>query len=276
MKTLMATGGSAHSDVALQFGAHLIQTGRTTDTPTVLCVARHDYDRAHAETVLAQACQFLGAICAKVDTKIRVGHPAEEIVREAEEGNFGLLILGEKQHHDLKTRFLLGSTAVRVVEHAPCPVIIAKGKIEPLHHILLCDSGLHTPALVNRFTIQLDNLIKGDEEITILHVMSQMSAGPGVTGKDLQANTQDLITNHTPEGELLERDREILQYLNIRCHPKVRHGFVVDEILQEAKEQDYNLVVIGAFRGQGWRQILLDDLAHQIITKVDRPVLVVR
>jgi nucleotide-binding universal stress UspA family protein len=106
--------------------------------------------------------------------------------------------------------------------------------------------------------------------------MSQMSAGPGVTGEDLQANTQQLIAKHTPEGELLERDREILQHLNVTCHPKVRHGFVVDEILQEAKERDYSLVVIGAFRGQGWRRIMLDDLTHQIIAKVDRPVLVVR
>ena len=276
MKTLIATGGSAHSDIALHFGAHLIQTGRTSGTPTVISVARHEYDRAHAETVLARACQTLGATCAKVDTKIRVGHPAEEIVREAEEGNFRLLILGEKQHHDLKTRFLLGSTAVRVVEHAPCPVVIAKGKIGPLNHILLCDSGVQDSSLVYRFSDQLGNLIKGNEEITVLHVMSQISAGPGVLGQDLQANTQELINNHTREGELLEHDREVLQHLKVPCHPKVRHGFVVDEILQEAQEQDYSLVVIGAFRGQGWRRILLDDLAHQIITKVDRPVLVVR
>jgi nucleotide-binding universal stress UspA family protein len=276
MKTLMATGGSAHSDVALQFGAHLIQTGRTQDSPTVLSVARHEYDRVHAEAVLARACEMLGTICVKVDTKIRVGHPAEEIVREAEEGNFELLILGEKQHHDLKTRFLLGSTAVRVVEHAPCPVIIAKGKVGPLHQILLCDSGVQDASLVCRFAAQLSNLIKGDEEITVLHVMSQISAGPGVVGQDLQANTEELIENHAREGQLLEYDREILHHLKASCYPKVRHGFVVDEILQEAKEQDYSLVVIGAFRGQGWRRIFLDDLAHQIITKVDRPVLVVR
>ena len=37
------------------------------------------------------------------------------------------------------TRFL-GSTATRVIEQAPCPVIIAKGGPGPVHRILLCDS----------------------------------------------------------------------------------------------------------------------------------------
>jgi nucleotide-binding universal stress UspA family protein len=51
---------------------------------------------------------------------------------------------------------------------------------------------------------------------------------------------------------------------------------VVNEILAEVRENSCDLVVIGAHRGQGWRRILLDDLAHQIIAGVDRPVLVVR
>ena len=54
------------------------------------------------------------------------------------------------------------------------------------------------------------------------------------------------------------------------------HGLVVDEILAEARDGDYDLVVIGTHRGEGWRRILLDDLAHQIIAQVDRPVLIVR
>ena len=50
----------------------------------------------------------------------------------------------------------------------------------------------------------------------------------------------------------------------------------LDEILAEARDGDYDLVVIGAHRGEAWRRILLDDLAHQIIVQLDRPVLVVR
>lgn len=60
------------------------------------------------------------------------------------------------------------------------------------------------------------------------------------------------------------------------ARPNVRHGRVVDEILAESRAEDYDLVVIGAHRGEGWRRILLDDLAQQLITQIDRPVLVVR
>jgi nucleotide-binding universal stress UspA family protein len=56
----------------------------------------------------------------------------------------------------------------------------------------------------------------------------------------------------------------------------VRHGLVVDEILAEAQRGDYDLVVIGAYRSEGWQRILLDDQAHKIIVQLDRPVLVVR
>jgi nucleotide-binding universal stress UspA family protein len=106
--------------------------------------------------------------------------------------------------------------------------------------------------------------------------MSQMTAGPGVRGKQLRASAEELIQEHTPEGELLERDMEILEQLNLRAQPKIRHGLVVDEILEEARSGNYDLVVIGAHRGAGWERFLLDDLAYQIIEQMNHPVLVVR
>jgi nucleotide-binding universal stress UspA family protein len=56
----------------------------------------------------------------------------------------------------------------------------------------------------------------------------------------------------------------------------VRHGLVVEEILDEAHAGNYDLVVIGAHHYEGWTSFLLDNLARQIITQMDRPVLLVR
>ena len=276
MKILMATGGSPHSEAALGFGSCILHSCRSEKAVTVLTVIKRETDYAQANLILTHARQFLATVSQTVQTKVRVGHPAEEIIREAEEGGYELLIVGEREQHKFMTRFLLGSTASRVVEHAPCPVIVAKGQIGTIHRLLLCDSDVDNPSLLNRFIGQLAALIRGDETITILHVMSQIGAGPGVAGAQLRAEADKLMAEHTPEGKLLERDVQILEELGVHPRPKVRHGLVVDEILAEAREGNYNLVVIGANPGQGWRRILLDDLAHQIIVKMDRPILVVR
>jgi len=274
MKILVATGGSPHSELAIRFSAQMAD--RAGEPLTILTVNKPGADYAQSEATLKRAIDLLKLPPAKLRTRIRVGHPAEEIIREAEEGRYRLVIVGDRQHGGLVTRFRLGATAERVVEHAPCPVIIVKGQIGPIRRVLLCDSGLKEPALPGRFMAQFGPLLADDRAITVLHVMSQMTAGPGVPDEQLRAGAEQLIEKNTPEGELLERDLQLLARLKVRPRPKVRHGLVVDEILAEARSGAYDLVVIGAHRGQGWRRILLDDLAHQIIQQMDRPVLVVR
>ncbi len=74
----------------------------------------------------------------------------------------------------------------------------------------------------------------------------------------------------------MEHDIEELEEHDVQPHVIVRHGWVVDEIADEARQGDYGLVVIGAHRTEGWRRFLLDDLARQIILQCDRPVLVVK
>lgn len=103
----------------------------------------------------------------------------------------------------------------------------------------MCDSGAEYPSALGRFTAQLANQLEAEEEVTVLHVMSQMSAGPGVRGQRLRPGVGELITEHTPEGQLLEAIMEILEQPGIILRPKVRRGMVVDEILVQAKAGDY-------------------------------------
>lgn len=305
MRVLIATNGSSRSEAALQLGAQIAQGGR--EPLTILTVIKHEADRppAPVDVILARACEIVRPQFPDVRTRVRIGHPATEIVREAEEGGYDVVIVGERPNRNLMARFLLGSTAVRVVEHAPCAVIVAKGRIGPLRCVLLCDSGSTDPlvglpvaslpstapptaspgmrgtggarpTVLSRFTELPADMLDGTGECVVLHVMSQISAGPGVKGKQLRSDTEELLQERAPEGLLLQRDVEALDRLGIRARAKVRHGLVVEEILEEVRNGDYDLVVIGAYRGHGWQRILLDDLAHRLVVELDRPVLVVR
>ena len=275
MKILVATGGAAHSEKAVRMSRLVARA--TGAALTILAVSKEaNAGVAAAEKIVAAAQASLGEMPGRVETKVRIGHPAEQILREAEEGQYNLVIVGEKERHHLVTRFLLGSTAERVVEHAPCPVLIAKVEVKPIRRILLCDSGAADPPLLTRLMAQLGDFIEGQEDITILHVMSQMSAGPGVRGAALRADAESLIEAESPEGVLLERDVEFLEEWHAHAEPLVRHGQVVEEIVDEADCGEYDLLVIGGHRAEGWQRLLLDDLAHKILVQVALPVLVVR
>jgi nucleotide-binding universal stress UspA family protein len=292
MRILIATNGSSQSEMALQFAAQLAR--RAAEPPTVLMVIRPESGcpPLQAEAILARARNFLEPQVSSVRSKVRFGQPATEIIREAAEGGYDLLIVSGTHDRNPLRRLLAGSVALRVVEHAPCPVLVAKGKAEPIRRILLCDSGASVPSAVlstdrstgvrpgasvlGRFTAQLAELLEGKEEVTILHVMSQMGAGPGVQGKQLRASVEELITERAPEGRLLEQDIHVLEQSGVYPHPKIRYGLVVDEILREARCGGYDLVIIGAHPEQGWQRILLEDLARKIVVHLDRPVLVVK
>lgn len=274
MPVLVAVGGGAQSTATLTFAAHL--TSLIGSELVLLTVVKREQQRGAAEAAQQRAAFVLEPLVGKYRTLIRVGHPAEEILAEAEGRRYQVAVVGENQQPGFLTRFVLGSTALRVVEHAPCPVAVVKGQISSVRRILICDSGLTAPSLIDRTAVQLPKVLAGANDITVLHVMSQMSAGPGIDGHLLRADAGKLIEEHAPEGELLMHDMQSLQHRGYPSTPKVRHGRVVDEILAEAREGEYDLVIIGAHAGTGWRRILLDDIAHEVVVGLDRPVLVVR
>ena len=274
MRLLIAIGTTPHWEATLIFGGYIAQ--RLDPQPTILTVIEQQSDRPAANAFLAQAAETLAPFSQTVHRLVRVGQPVEEIIREAKDGGYGLVVLGERKRRGLISRFQSRSTAVQVVGNAPCSALIVKGTIRPLRKLLLCEGGDKSNSLVRRLVDQLSGLVAGKEEITVLHVMSQIGAGPGVRGKQLRASAQELIEEHSPEGQVLESDMQVLTERCTHCRPKVRHGLVVDEILAEARSGDYDLVVIGAHPGEGWQRFLLSDLASQIIIRIDRPILIMQ
>lgn len=55
--------------------------------------------------------------------KVIAGVAYEEILKEAEEGNYDMIVIGQRGFTKVK-RFFLGSVAYRVVSDAVCPVLI--------------------------------------------------------------------------------------------------------------------------------------------------------
>ncbi len=272
MRVLIAVDHSPQADAAVQKAAQLTQAFAVT--PTVLTVVRRPDDLPEARALQERIKPRLNGK-GPVQTRIRVGNAAEEIVREADEGHYDLIILGDRSQRNLLAR-LWGSITQKVIEHVHVPVLVAKGGAPLPKKILLCDSGMAEGSLLSRLTHSTPELLTPDVTVTVLHVMSQISAGPGVSGQQLRANAEELIRAHTPEGEILENDLHVLEAVGVSAVTlKIRHGLVVDEIIAEADGGNYDLVVIGSHRHEGWGRYLLDNISTQVILDLDRPVLVI-
>ncbi|EJU9614673.1 MULTISPECIES: universal stress protein [Pseudomonas] len=59
-------------------------------------------------------------------THVSVGRPAEQIVRYAEEHAIDHIVIGHRGHSGFE-RWLLGSVARQVIDHAPCAVTVIRG-----------------------------------------------------------------------------------------------------------------------------------------------------
>ena len=272
MRVLLCTDGSPEAAQAVRFGASFACS--VADAIELLGVVE---DHADAESLIATALAGLGeelsSIGLSCPTRVRRGHAAEQILDEAETWQADLVIIGQLGRRGL-TRFIMGSTATRIVQYAKCSVLLVRGQRTRLQKVLVCtaggEPGLRDVALAG----QLASLAQA--QVTVLHVMSQVALTERGYQPELEARASDLIARRTPEGLHLQAALKTLQTLNVECRAKVRHGLVVDEIMAEAKEGDYDLLAIGAHLAQGLSRWLLDNITQHLLEGIQRPVLVVR
>jgi len=272
MKILIPVDGTNASVPVIMQGGFVARTFGVR--PTLLAVVRSAHKRQEGHYILDHAQRVLRDINIEAETKIRFGRPALELPAELEEGNYDLVVMGKLSKLSWFERFG-GDPAWALLSTMPTALLFAKGVSDDFDRILLCDSLGWDGTLVGVLNKRFPQLFKGKREFTILHVMSQIGAQPGVKSWELRASAEELIGAGTIEGERIKEELGALkERLRVQVKPKVRHGPVVEEIMAEAEIGGYDLIVVGAHHGTGWQRFLLENLASRIIAASRKPVLV--
>jgi nucleotide-binding universal stress UspA family protein len=271
MKILMCTDGSSYAAEALRFGAPIAREAR--HRVTLLGVVERADEERKVTRMLERTSNALCRDVPHIDSLIRRGHAAEEILKETEENEYDLVIVGSRGRRGI-TRFLLGSTAARLARYCPSPVLIVKGKRRRLSKMLVCTGAAEAGEKDTAFAARIAALTGAS--VTVLHVMSQLPLAPECEVSDLENSTEALLKTDAREAVHLRKDLQLLANLEVEGKAKVRHGLVVDEILAEAREGAHDLIVIGTHVASGIQHFMLADTTEQIVIGSDRPVLVVR
>jgi nucleotide-binding universal stress UspA family protein len=268
----MCSDGSSHSEQSARFAAYLLKAPE--NQVTLFGAIENEREAGMIKHSLDLLFARLRPARSEITIKTARGHAAEEILTEAEDGDYDLIVIGSRGRRGL-TRFLLGSTSMRVAQYAPCSVLVVKKLSEEIRRILVCTAG-GEPGLRNvRFAVAVSAATEAD--MTVLHVMSQIALSEDSDLYDLEASAEELIAHGTREGKHLQAALDLMRAAGARGEVKVRHGLVLDEIDAEERDGGYDMVVVGAhYVPEGVSRLLLDNLTLHALEVLDTAVLVVR
>jgi len=269
MKVLICVAGMPHAEATVGLGGAIARITRSS--VTLLHVVRRESETGEAERVLALARQMLPGLAVK--TRVRQGDPAEGILMEVREGRYDLVVVGAGREGGLAQR-LLGSVALQVVRRAPASVLVARAPGPDLDRFLICTGGLDVAEPVIETGAGLAGATQA--HATLLHVIAPIPSM--YTGlNEIEETLSELLRTNTPIARHLRNGAEILARRQVTAELRLRYGVAADEILSEAGEGDYDLVVIGASGTAGWlRGWLLGDVTWQIADRAPCSVLIVR
>ncbi len=151
MHVIIATDGSKQSLTAARFATTVLDATKVTDV-SVLAVVRPlaavsfsnelgsasktkaagegASFRAEAEAATEVVAEVFEGWGPKVHRRTRSGSPANEIIKAATQLGAGLIVVASGSRGISET-VLLGSTAQRVQQYAPCPVLVVRPSKKP-------------------------------------------------------------------------------------------------------------------------------------------------
>jgi nucleotide-binding universal stress UspA family protein len=210
-----------------------------------------------------------------IERLIRDGDAANEVVRAADEGKFSTIIMARRGLSELKG-ILLGSVTGKVLHTASRQTLyivghrILKNKTCPIPRILIPVDGSsysmkgveHAACLGSAFAASLDS-------VTLLRVIN-----PALFAERLKEGID-------PEKEartILDNAKEVLLKSDIPesvITDKMRIGTPSDEILREAEEGDYNLIIMGRKGRTAVKDLILGGVSSTVLQRCQNPTVAI-
>jgi nucleotide-binding universal stress UspA family protein len=204
------------------------------------------------------------------------GRPGSSIVDEAAALGADLVVVGSRGHGTIAT-MVLGSTASEVVDHAPCPVLVAR--MEHLGPVAFADDGSHSARTAEKVFTEWP--LFRDEHVTVLTVAElavPVAAGftPGMYDQALEAYTRSANEARYETENEANAEAHRLVDAGLAADAVALEGDPASEILRFAAERGIATLVVGTRGHTGLARLILGSVARNVLLHAGCSVLVVR
>ena len=307
MKILLVVDGSSYSNVATCM-LEALHLPPWTEVTVMTVVPEHTFlggitlrklrgasvrkeaQQQKALELLQYPVQTLGARKLRVESLVRWGNPAEEILRVGNESGTSLVVMGAKGLTD-PLSFRLGSIAQTVMKHARASVLLVKGKATTtgassardkgvaIKRVLLATDGSKYSDMVTQFLLDLP-LPRWCEVIIVTALQSHLAALVRTPTLDFQANQELLARLQSAEEsearKITAKSEKQLQAKGYKTASVVIRGGAAESILAASKEYKPDVIALGSRGLSGIESLLLGSVAERVARYADCSVLISR
>ena len=213
-----------------------------------------------------------------VETAVVIGRTADVIVEEAERSKSDLIVMGSRGRRAIKSA-LLGSVSAEVVDRAPCPVLVARGRT--LQRVILAEDGSATAAAGARLLATVPAL--SDLEVRVVSVVdapfpSTLATSDSAMGtySAIQAYYDSLPDLRDATGKIARERAEALTAAGIKATAEVREGDAAAQLIAAAVADRADCIVLGSHGRTGVARIFLGSVARAVLFNAPCSVLIVR
>ncbi len=272
---LISTNGFKGTWPSIEYGAWL--AGTLEKKVTLLGVTEHPnpaaIDEHHPlEDIFARAVEVFRQNGVEYGLEVQNGNAEEVIPRRSREGDY-IVVLGPLGRPQLR-RMLTGRSIHHLMEEIEQPILYVPESKLPLKKILICIGGLGYEVMAEHIAMQM--AMKSRAELTLLHIVPPIDLNYP-TAKTVSANWQHLADTNTPVGRSLRQALEIANGDGLVANVKARQGNVVEEILAEHKEGNYDLLCMGSpYSANALRQLYAPNVTAEVADSAGCPILTAR
>lgn len=236
---------------------------------TVVVIASEREGAERAQQVMIETAAML-ATEPKPELVPLVGYPDEVLLKYLETHPTDLLIIGAFADRGAGGVSAVGPTAHRIVQEAPTSVLLVKGHPTAIRRVLVC-AAVEDEAIV---TVGAQFAQAVGAKLDLLHVMPASATLYLAAEPDLPIDVETVISQGTRLSSVLhEWERKLQEYGFDRSSIILQSGSVQEMILQQARQKDYDVIVVGSESSPGH---FPGSIANAIVRYAEQSVLLVR
>jgi nucleotide-binding universal stress UspA family protein len=271
MKILICSNGMPASENAIHLGGLL--AGPLKAQTTILGIAETSQDERVLRDALEKQAQSLRGRGISPDIIVQSGEAVRQIVDQTSKTSYDLVVIGARWT-GATGHYWRSEKTYEVIKAIQPPVLVAIGECKDLKRFLVCTGGKEFIEQAVQFTAKLAAAVSAS--VTLLHVMAEPPAMYADLVR-LEENVDQLLESKSELGTNLRRQKRELERLGVSAEVRLRHGIVIDQVFEEARAGDYDLIVTGTSQARGLlRHYIMGDLTRSILNRANCPVLVAR